>query len=55
MAKKEDKKPATVKVLSQRLGDIITAHGVLKYNEVLELPEEVAEQLMAMYSELRVV
>jgi hypothetical protein len=52
MAKKEEK---TVKVLSQRLGDIITAHGVLKYNEVLELPEDVAVQLMAMYPELRVI
>jgi len=52
MAKKDEK---TVKVLSQRLGDIITAHGVLKYNEVTEIPAEVAEELLKMYPELRII
>lgn len=54
--KQNDKKTEDVcTVLSQREGDLITAHGTIKCNEVLEIPREAAEKLCKHYPELRII
>jgi hypothetical protein len=42
-------------VLSQRIGDVVYAGGVLKMNDCVELPCEVAQELVKAFPELRIV
>lgn len=42
-------------VLSQRQGDVIWSGGIIKFNDCVELPCEVAEQLVKSFPELRIV
>ncbi len=55
MAKAEAKEVKTNLVLSMRQGDIITAHGVIKFESCTELPSDVAEQLCKDFPELKIV
>jgi hypothetical protein len=42
-------------VLSQRIGDVIYPGGVLKMNDCVELPCEVAQELVKAFPEIRIV
>lgn len=57
MARKPNEKRTedTVTVLSQREGEIRTEHGVIKCNDVLDMPREYAEKLVSHYPELRII
>jgi hypothetical protein len=58
MSKKAEHEEAQQKlasVFSQRLGDIVTPHGVIKYDQVIQLPVEVANELVASFPELRII
>ena len=58
MSRKEIESVEKVKtnmVLSQRIGDVIYSGGVLKMNDCVELPCEVAQELVKAFPELRIV
>jgi hypothetical protein len=58
MSRKESEsaeKVETNMVLSQRIGDVIYPGGVLKMNDCVELPCEVAQELVKAFPEIRIV
>lgn len=55
MAKKDETKVDTAQVLSLREGPILTPHGLLEYNGIIEMPRAEAEVFVVRYPETRII